>query len=101
MNVAFDAQVAYGIEAEVDVCPYAEEAMTLMDYRTNYLSKPDDLVSCSTELSLPYSTGHDCRCASIVRNFQEGRPRPFRFPTLCRSLPAPCLRPGCSGHCEP
>jgi hypothetical protein len=29
-------QVAYGIEAEVDVCPYAEDAMTLMDYRTDY-----------------------------------------------------------------
>ncbi len=29
-------QVAYGIEAECDVCPYAEDAMTLMDYRTDY-----------------------------------------------------------------
>lgn len=29
-------QVAYGIEAECDVCPYDEDAMTLMDYRTDY-----------------------------------------------------------------
>ncbi len=31
-------QIAYGIECEVDVCPYAEDAMTLMDYRTNYVT---------------------------------------------------------------
>jgi hypothetical protein len=33
-------KIAYGIECEVNVCPYEEDAMTLMDYRTNYASNP-------------------------------------------------------------
>lgn len=42
--------MAYGIEAEVDVCPYDENAMTLMDYRTDYLSRPDDVVRQQSSL---------------------------------------------------
>jgi hypothetical protein len=36
--------VAYGIEADCDVCPYDEGAMTLMDYRTNYFSSREEEV---------------------------------------------------------
>lgn len=37
-------QVAYGIECECDVCPYDENAMTLMDYRTDYFASAQDEV---------------------------------------------------------
>lgn len=42
-------QVAYGIECECSICPYNEDAMTLMDYRTNYFSDASDEVRCGGE----------------------------------------------------
>lgn len=40
LSTILNMQIAYGIECEVDVCPYKEDAMTLMDYRTNYVDSP-------------------------------------------------------------